>query len=223
MRVGRLSFELERVKQMHFDPAILSHQDAYKILTGSVLPRPIAWVSTLDENGISNLAPFSFFMGVCSRPLTVAFSPMQKPTGETKDTVRNIRLNKEFVINVVPEILAKRMNQTSANYARGVSEFESAGLTEAPSVIVKPSRVLESPIAMECKLHTMVEMGEGPGSGTLIVGVVVQFHCDNDLITSDYHIDLKKLKLVGRLSGPNYVRTTGDIFELPRPTEPNKK
>ena len=138
---------------MHLDPATLPHQEAYKLLTGSVLPRPIAWVSTINKDGVTNLAPFSFFMGVCAKPLTIAFAPMQKPNNTPKDTLINIRETKEFVVNMVSESLVKRMNQTSADYPFGISEFDQAGLTETKSIIVSPPRVLESPISLECKLQ----------------------------------------------------------------------
>lgn len=206
---------------MHFDPATLPHTEAYKFLTGSILPRPIAWVSTIDQNGVVNLAPFSFFMGVCAKPLTLAFAPMQKPSNVAKDTLNNIRATKEFVVNVVPEYLAQKMNQTSFDYAPGVNEFKEAGLTEAPSLIVKPPRVKESPINMECKLHTLVEVGAHPGGGYLVLGTVVQMHVDNSLLDGANHINLDKLQLVGRLSGAKYVKSftnTNNIFELPRPS-----
>jgi flavin reductase (DIM6/NTAB) family NADH-FMN oxidoreductase RutF len=203
---------------MHFDPATLPHTEAYKFLVGSVLPRPIAWVSTVDKNGVSNLAPFSFFMGVCAKPLTIAFAPMQKPSNVTKDTLSNIRDTKEFVVNVVPEYLALQMNQTSFDYPHGVSEFKEAKVTEAPSIIIRPPRVKESPVNMECKLNTIVEIGAHPGGGSIVVGTVVQLHFDNSLLNSANHVDLKKLQLIGRLSGSHYVRSYNDIFDLPRPT-----
>ncbi|MBK9293501.1 MAG: flavin reductase family protein [Oligoflexia bacterium] len=205
---------------MQFDPATLAHTEAYKFLTGSILPRPIAWVSTIDEKGNTNLAPFSFFMGVCAKPLTLAFAPMQKPANIAKDTLNNIRTVKEFVVNVVPEYLADKMNLTSFDFPSNVSEFKEAGLTPASSSVVKPPRVKESPINMECKLHTLIEIGAHPGGGYLVVGTVVQMHVDNSLLNSANHIDLDKLKLIGRLSGANYVRayhSNENIFELQRP------
>ena len=201
---------------MELDPATLAHTDAYKLLIGSVLPRPIAWVSTVDKKGVPNLAPFSFFMAVCSNPFTVAFAPTVKPDGTAKDTLRNIRETQEFVVNLVSEPFAAAMNMTSKDFPPGVNEFREAKVTEIPSVKVRPPRVKESPIQMECKLHSIVDVGSGPGSGSLILGTVVLFSCRDDLM-HEGKIDLKKLQLIGRLSGAYYVRTNNDIFEIARP------
>lgn len=201
---------------MIIDPQTLSHQDRYKLLNGSVVPRPIAFVSTMSAQGELNLAPFSFFNVVGSNPMSVVFSVMRRgPEAQKKDTLVNIEETGEYVVNVVTEALAERMNQTSADFPHGIDEFAEAGLTPTASVIVKPPRVAESPINMECKLIQTVEVGSGPGGATLIIGEVVRFHVWDDL----YHegrIDPDKLAAVGRMAGASYTRTR-DRFDLVRP------
>ena len=192
-------------------------QERYKLLIGSIVPRPIGFVSTVSPNGIHNLAPFSFFNGVCSEPMTVLFCPVIRGTdGQEKDTLKNIKATKEFVVNIVSEEIAEKMNQCSAEYPYGVDEFKESGLTPAPSNVVKPSLVKEAKINMECKLLHLVEIGNKPGGGTVVIGEVVYFHVRED-IYQDGKIILSKLKPVGRLGGTEYCRVT-DNFSLPRPT-----
>lgn len=204
------------------DPAGNSNQDNYKLIIGSVVPRPIAFVSTLSANGVPNLAPFSFFTGVCSNPPTILFCPMVRGSdGGKKDTLVNIEETQEFVVNVVSEEIVRQMNQTAAEYAGDVDEFRESGLTPAPSVLVKPARVLESPLSMECRLQQIVPVGQGGiGSGCVVLGTVVQFHVREDL----YHagrIDTAGLKPVARLAG-NFYCPVRDRFELERPVAPGK-
>lgn len=201
---------------MIFKPDEMDHQAAYKLIIGSVLPRPIAFVASRSAAGVDNLAPFSFFTVVCANPLTIAFSAMRRgPKAEKKDTLANIEATGEFVVNVVDEDFVAAMNQCSADYAPDESEFVASGLTPVPSEVVAPPRVAESPIAMECKLHQVVEVSAGPGGGSLILGTVVRMHVRDDLyengkILTNWHP-------VGRMAGATYVRTR-DTFELPRPT-----
>jgi flavin reductase (DIM6/NTAB) family NADH-FMN oxidoreductase RutF len=199
------------------DPAQNRQVDNYKLIIGSVVPRPIAFVSTQSPDGILNLAPFSFFNGVCSNPPTVLFCPGIRGTdGKKKDTLLNIEATGEFVVNIVSEDISCQMNETAAEVAPEVNEFELAGLTPAPSVIVKPPRVLESPISMECRLQQVIYVGDGSiGSGSVVLGTVVQFHVREDIYHSG-RIDVSRLKPVGRLAGSSYcyVRET---FELQRP------
>src|ERR1700719_2204393 len=148
---------------VEFDPAEHLAGNIYKLMIGSIVPRPIAWVSSVDKNGVRNLAPFSFFTGVCATPPIVCFCPVNRlaPTAEMplrKDTLRNIYETGEYVINVVPEELVAQMNITAAEVAAEVDEFELAGLTAAPSVVVRVPRVAESPVNMECKLVQVVEI-----------------------------------------------------------------
>ena len=191
-------------------------QDRYKLLIGSIVPRPIGFVSTVSPKGIYNLAPFSFFNGVCSEPMTVLFCPVIRGSdGQEKDTLKNIKATKEFVINIVSEEIAEKMNQCSAEYPYGVDEFKESGLTPTLPKVVKPPLVKEAKINMECKLLQLVEIGNKPGGGTVVIGEVVYFHAGED-IYQDGKIILNKLKPVGRLGGTEYCRVT-DNFSLPRP------
>ncbi len=200
------------------DISQMATADAYKILIGSVVPRPIAWVSTVDGEGRTNLAPFSFFTAVCSHPPTVLFCPVTPADQKTKDTLHNIRTMKEFVINIVTDDNVHAMNQTSANYAADVSEFDAVGLTPLPSIKVRPPRVAESPIHLECILNQIVNIGgDAVGSGHVVIGQIVQAHVDeNAYDAADGSIDTAKIKPVSRLSGTNYA-PVHDIFSIPRP------
>lgn len=200
---------------MDLDPESLPVRDRYRLLIGSILPRPIAWVSTSSPEGKLNLAPFSFFTGIAAQPMSVCFCPVNDRKGRQKDTLINVKATRQFVVNVVGEDLAAKMNQTSAPYPYGVSEFEQAGLTPAASVKVKPPRVKESPVAMECELLQVVELGAGPLAGNVVIGKVVHFHAD-DAVWNGGAPRHQDLKLIGRMEGDWYARTA-DAFELPRP------
>ncbi len=202
---------------MDLNPETLPNTSVYKILTGAVLPRPIGWISSLDEDGRPNLAPFSFFNVVCSRPATVVFCPLIRGTdGGMKDTLRNVRATGEFVVNIVTEELAQAMNLTSVEAPPGLNEFEFAGLHPAPSAAIRPPRVAESPIHFECRVRQIVEISDGPGGGSLVIGTVVHLHVDERVLTGGDKIDLTALKPIGRLAGGMYTRVT-DLFELERP------
>ena len=191
-------------------------QDRYKLLIGSIVPRPIGFVSTVNSAGIYNLAPFSFFNGVCSEPMAVLFCPVIRGSdGQEKDTLKNIKADKEFVVNIVSEEIAEKMNQCSAEYPYGVDEFKESGLTPMPAKIVKSPLVKEAKINMECKLLQLVEIGNKPGAGTVVIGEVVYFHVANE-VYKDGKIILNELKPIGRLGGTDYCRVT-DIFSIPRP------
>lgn len=203
---------------MIFDTEHMDHAEAYKLIIGSVLPRPIAFVSTRSAAGVDNLAPFSFFTVVCANPLTICFSPMRRgPGAEKKDTLVNVEQTGEFVVNVVDEAFVAAMNACSADYGPEVSEFAACSLTAAPSEVVAPKRVAESPIAMECKLHQVVEVSDRPGGGSLVIGTVVRMHVRDDLYANGKI--LTTWHPIGRMAGATYVRTQ-DTFELPRPTLP---
>ncbi|HET7010719.1 MAG TPA: flavin reductase family protein [Anaerolineales bacterium] len=189
----------------------------YKLLIGAVVPRPIGWISTLDEGGRRNLAPFSFFNAVSAKPPHVVFSPMIRETDAgVKDTLANLRATGEFVVNIVTEALAQAMNITSTEFPADVDEFEAAGLTAAPSRIVRPPRVAESPVHFECRVAHLLELGDGPGGSTLVVGRVVHVHVDPSVLLDGDKIDLDRLRPIGRLSGAAYCRVT-DRFEMKRP------
>lgn len=202
---------------MEADPAALPWKSVYKLLTGSVVPRPIAWVSTVDPDGAANLAPFSFFNAVASRPPIVAFTASVRTTDRgQKDTLRNVRSTGEFVVNIVTEPLAEAMNLTSTEFPPEVDEFQAAGLTAVPSAVVGAPRVAESPIHFECRVHQIVEVGSEPGGGALILGRVVHIHVDPSVLLGEDKIDIQKLKPIGRLAGAGYCRTA-DTFEMVRP------
>lgn len=190
----------------------------YKFLIGSILPRPIAVVSTKNEDGSDNLAPFSFFNGFSAKPMIVGFSPIRKPnTGEKKDTLINIEREKEFVVSFVTEQNADLINLCSTELPTGESEFDFAGLTALPSDIVKPSRLLESPIHFECKLRDIVSYGDWPGAGTLITGEVVKVHVAEEIYDNGRLIT-EKWKPMGRGAGNDWFKTDS-IIEKTRLTK----
>jgi flavin reductase (DIM6/NTAB) family NADH-FMN oxidoreductase RutF len=198
------------------DPKATGWLDTYKLLIGAIVPRPIAFVSTLSREGIPNLAPFSFFTGVSANPPVICFCPMRR-SGllAHKDTLHNIAITREFVVNIVSEEFAHKMNITSAEFPPEVDEFEAAGLTPIPSDLVKPPRVKESHVHMECKLYLLVEVGGVEGSGNVVLGEVVRFHVD-DRYFNNFKIDPDQLRPVGRMGGATYTRTT-DRFDMTRP------
>jgi flavin reductase (DIM6/NTAB) family NADH-FMN oxidoreductase RutF len=201
---------------MQIDPKTAPQQSIYKLLIGCVVPRPIAWVSSLSEDGIPNLAPFSFFMAVCNDPPTVAFSSGRR-AGNKKDTVRNIEYTQDFVVNLVDDALAEQMNLTAGEYPPEVDELAVTGLTAASSVKVKAPRVAEAPINLECRVVQILPVGHGPH--TLVLGEIVQFHIRDDLYNpTTGRIDMYNLRPVGRLAGELYTHVH-DIFEMKRPVE----
>lgn len=207
---------------MFIDTKEISSGDFYKLLIGSVLPRPIAWVSSMSKDGIYNLAPFSFFTVASANPPVLCFAPALKESeidgkvvAVPKDTLRNVRDTEEFVVNIVSRKLAEKMVQTSGEYEEDVNEFEVAGLTAAPSSMVRPPRVGESLINMECKLHQILEFGDHPGAGTLVLGLILCMHLDDSAFKRG-HVDLDVLQPIGRLGGASYC-TVSDRFELQRP------
>jgi len=202
---------------MEINPAEIPAAALNRIILGSVVPRPIAWVSTIGVSGQPNLAPFSFFNAVCYNPPTLLFCPGVRATDVgSKDTYHNIRATHEFVINIVTEGLAEAMNVTATELPPEINEFELAGLTEAPSAKVRPPRVAQSPINFECTLNQIVDIGDGsPGSGWVVIGNVVHIHVADEVMLPDYKIDIRTLKPIGRLAGFNYTRVN-DIFEIKR-------
>ncbi|UOK41728.1 MULTISPECIES: flavin reductase family protein [Flavobacterium] len=200
---------------MHFDPEIIDQKATYKLLTGAVIPRPIGWISSISEDGILNLAPFSFFNAVGEDPPHVIFSTV-RPNNSNKDTLDNILATKQFVVNMVVEEIVGQMNITSQSVASHVNEFELAGLTPAPSLKVKAPRVKESPINMECELvHHYTLEDNKHGGATIIVGRVVMFHIDESVLLDDFKINMETYKPVARLAGSNYSKL-GEIFSIKR-------
>ena len=202
---------------MTVDPGSARHIDIYKLMIGSIVPRPIALVSTVSHDGIRNLAPFSFFTGISSKPTLICFCPGPRPAGgPRKDTLENISRTKEFVVNIVSEEIAEAMNLTAGEYPPEADEFAIAGLTAIPSDLVRPPRVAESYVNMECRLYLSIEFSELPGGGNLVIGEVLRFHVD-DRIVENFKIDPDKLRAVGRMGGPTGYTRTRDRFDMIRP------
>lgn len=205
---------------MELDPATLPPPERYKLLIGGIVPRPIAFVSTVSPDGRENLAPFSFFCGVGSDPMTVLFCPANKPDGSEKDSLRNAKLASdggvgEFVVNVATEAYEKLVAAAGESLPYGESEFKLTGLTPGPSRIVRPPRVAESPIAFECRTVQVVRTNPGKAAGgNIVIGEVVHVYVRDDLINERHHIDPAKLAAIGRMGGIGYTRTR-DRFDMP--------
>ena len=205
---------------MKFDPSEISFTEVHKLMIGSIVPRPIAFVSTLSRDGKNNIAPFSYFNGVCSRPPTIMFAPARRGwDGKEKDTLVNIRDNNQFVINIVSESFAEQMVMCSTDFDSDVDEFEISGLNPVPSNKISPPRLLESKISYECELNQIVEIGEGDaGSGFIVIGTIVLFHIDDDVYDNG-HILLDRLEPLGRLAGNQYTRPNNNL-EIIRKVKP---
>jgi flavin reductase (DIM6/NTAB) family NADH-FMN oxidoreductase RutF len=185
-------------------------------MTTSIMPRPVAWVSTISLEGRTNLAPFSFFQGVTANPPTLLIVPVNHRDGRKKDTVRNIEQTGEFVVNVVPYALAEQMNGTASLLPSEESEFEHFGIAQSASVHVRPPRVAASPIAFECTVHLILPVGEGPLAANVVFGRIRYAHVADAVLGPDGMPDPGKLDLVGRLGGELYTRTT-ERFAIKRP------
>jgi flavin reductase (DIM6/NTAB) family NADH-FMN oxidoreductase RutF len=202
------------------DPGEQKPQDIYKLLVGSVVPRPIAFVSSMDADGVRNLAPFSFFTVVSANPPIVCFCPMMRGAAKdglqpTKDTLRNIVATREFVVNIVSEGFAAQMNACSAELPPEVDEFLVSGLTPVASDLVRPPRVAESNVQMECRLRQVIHVSTKPLGGSLVLGEVLRFHVSASLF-DNFRIDPDKLRAIGRMAGSTYSRTR-DRFDMERP------
>ncbi len=200
---------------MQLDPNQLDQPAIYKLLTGTVIPRPIGWISSISPDGINNLAPFSFFNAVGEDPPHIMFSTVR--TGDkNKDTLNNVLETNQFVVNLVTEDIVEKMNLTSEALPPEIDEFKHAGLTPAPSVKIKPMRVLESVVNLECELvhHYSLENHKN-GGATIMIGRVVMFHIKDSVLLDNHKIDLEKYKPVARLAGSNYA-TLGEVFSIRR-------
>ena len=200
---------------MKIDLASLDLKEAHDLLVSAVLPRPIAFVSTIGEDGVYNLAPFSYFAVLSTKPAVVGIGIGRKRDGRKKDTQVNIEFAKDFVINMVTESMAKAMNQASGEYPSEVDEFKETGLTPAQSDLIRSPRVVESPVNMECRLMQILEFGEPPRIGSFIIGEMIRVHI-KDEVWADGLIKAHQLKAIGRLGEDFYCRTM-DIFEMKRP------
>lgn len=201
---------------MLLDFTNLPPRDAYAWMIGTIMPRPVAWVSTISPEGKTNLAPFSFFQGVTANPPTLMFVPVNTREGTKKDTVRNIEQVPEFVVNLVPFALAEAMNATAALLPYGESEFEAFGIASAPSDRVRPPRVAAAPVAFECTLDRVVHIGEGPLAANVMFGRIHVAHVSDAVLDERGRPDADKLDLVGRMGGESFTRTT-QRFALRRP------
>lgn len=200
---------------MKINPANLSPRDSHHLMVGAIVPRPIAWVSTVDQHGIYNLAPFSAFCIVSLKPAVVGFCVATRRDGQKKDTLRNIESTKDFVINVVTESLAEVMNLTSTPFPHEVSEFTEAGLTPIKADLVKAPLVAESPINMECRIKQILRFGKASTSDSFIIGDLLLVHVKDEFY-ADGEIQMSKLKAIGRMGGDIYCRAQ-DLFEMKRP------
>ena len=200
------------VTYMQIDPSVISNADNYKLLTNLIVPRPIAWITSQSRDGAVNLAPFSFFNAVSGAPPYIIFSAGLNEAGEPKDTAGNIRVNGEFVVNLVTEDLFGAMNLSAADFPPGQSELTAAHLHAAPSVRIKVPRVEEAQVSLECRLHSEQPLG----TNTLFIGEVVMFHIADKLVGPSLHIE--NFAPIGRLGSPSvYCRTT-DRFDVARVT-----
>lgn len=202
---------------MILDPNRFSAIDRYKLSIGAVVPRPIAWVSSMDAMGNLNLAPFSYFTCAATDPLTVVFCPqIDRGTGHKKDTLHNIEEVPEFVVNFTNEATAEAMNLSATTLPRGQSEFAWAGVTPAPSTTIRVPRVAEAPIAFECTLQQIVVINDKPGGGAAVFGAVQAIYIDDEIYDAERnYILLDKYQPIGRLSGNSYTRVT-DTFVMAR-------
>ena len=197
---------------MQFDAATLDRANQYKLLIGSVTPRPIALVTTLGSQG-PNAAPFSFFNAIGSNPAMLMFSASDKEGG-AKDTIANIREIPEFVVHIVSDAIKEKMNVCAIDYPRGVNEISEAGFTALPSVKVRPPRIAEAPVAFECKLMQILDLGRGPQR--VVIGEVVYYHYHDGIVDAQFHVDVGRINPIGRLAGSGgYTRIT-DRFEMER-------
>jgi flavin reductase (DIM6/NTAB) family NADH-FMN oxidoreductase RutF len=196
------------------DPNKLSRRERYQLMIGCIIPRPIALVTSIGNDGIVNAAPFSYFNGVSSSPPLLSISVGSR-RGNMKDTAKNIRQSGEFVVNSVSRAMAGKMNIAATDFPPEISEIEKAGFATIPSECIKPPRIAEAPIQMECKVYRIIEIGEGVND--LILGKILRLHLGNSvIIEDDYRIDPYSIDLIGRLGGSRYC-TTESVFEMIRP------
>jgi flavin reductase (DIM6/NTAB) family NADH-FMN oxidoreductase RutF len=207
---------------LSLNPADFEPRQVYKLMTGIIVPRPVALVSTVDGNGVANLAPFSFFTGVGSNPPTLLFCPGVRAYSASgiqvdmrKDTLRNVEETGEFVVNAVSEEISAAANATAAEVPPEVDEFVLSGLTPQASELVRPARVAESPAQMECKLLQVIYTSREPGGGVIVLGEIVRFHVRKNLV-KDFRVDPAGLDAVGRMAGNTWARTR-DRIDLIRP------
>ena len=199
---------------MNFDFAKIPFDQAYTLVVSTVVPRPVAWVVTKDQDGVVNAAPYSFFNAFSDNPVVVGFGCGPRAPGALKDTVANIEATGQFVVNMVSADLAEKMNITAVDFPPGVSEITEAGLSTAPSTKVAVPRIAHSPVALDCEIFQFVPAGRHIIVLGKVVGMYVQDDCVMDL--AKYYIDTPKLDLVGRMHGRGWYARTTDRIEIPR-------
>ncbi len=202
-----------------FTPSELPVRKVHGLLLGAIGPRPIAFASTLDENGRPNLAPFSFFNVFSANPPILIFSPARRGTNNTtKHTLDNAHKVKQVVINIVNYSMVQQMSLASAEFAEGINEFEKAGFTMQASELIKPWRIKEAPAQFECEITDVISLGSEGGAGNLVVCKVVRMHFRDEIMDPDGRIDQRRIDTVGRMGGDYYVRAFGNaLFEVPKP------
>jgi flavin reductase (DIM6/NTAB) family NADH-FMN oxidoreductase RutF len=205
------------MKTIH--PGEIPVPDLHQLLLGAIAPRPIALVSTVDATGNPNLSPYSFYNAFGVNPTTVIFSPSRRGRDNTvKNTYENVKEVPELVINAVTFSMVQQVSLSSTEYPKGVNEFVKSGLTEVPSVLVKPPRVKESPFQMECKVRQVIETGDKGGAANLVICEVLLIHVNSDVLNDQGKIDARKMDLVGRMGGDYYVKASGEaLFEVEKP------
>lgn len=203
---------------LKIDPSELAVPKLHSYLLGSIGPRPIALASTMDGDGNRNLSPFSFFNIFSANPPIAIFSPARRGRDKsTKHTYENVKALPEVCINVVNYDIVQQVSLSSTEYEKGVDEFIKSGLTPLESDLIKPARVAESPVQIECKVKDVVELGQGGGAGNLIISEIVMIHVDEDVLDKDGRIDQYKIDLVGRMGGNWYSRSRKGLFEVEKP------
>ncbi|WNM17943.1 flavin reductase family protein [Flavobacterium capsici] len=203
---------------MTFNPEVVDNSTLYKLLTGTVIPRPIGWISTVDENGINNLAPFSYFNMVSSEPPCVMFST-RRDNNQNKDTLNNVLKTGQFVANLVSVDIAEQMNTTSAPVAPNVDEFQLAGVTPVDSLLIAPKRVKESKVNFECEMvhHHFIKDKNGNETACVVIGEIKMIHIDDAILTENNHINMEVYQPVARLAG-SFYGTLGELFSIKRAT-----
>lgn len=196
---------------LQINPLSFDHAKFHRLLLGSIAPRPIALASTIDADGNPNLSPFSFFNAFGVNPATLIFSPSRRGRDNTtKHTYENLKEIPEVVINVVTYNMVQQTSLSSTEYPRGVNEFIKAGFTPLSSDMIRPFRVQESPVQFECRVRQIVETGDGPGAGNLVICDILLMHVEEKILNENKEIDQDKIDLVGRMGGDYYVRTSGE-------------
>ena len=202
--------------KMEIDLSGMPPRDAHDLLSSAIIPRPIAWVCSLDADGKVNLAPFSFFSGVTWSPPTLSFSVVNRQDGSRKDTILNIEETENFVVNMVTEEMGALMVETSVTMPRGIDEAKEAGIELIPSTAVKAPRVKDSPIAFECELDRIIQVGSGPHGANLVLGRIKVMHVNGDILESDKCIDWQRARILGRLSGTKFCQIRSVIEINPK-------